>query len=412
MKIAVWHNLPSGGGKRALADHIRGLLARGHEIESWSPPTADLSYAPFGAAVREHVVPLTVHGRTDWDKRLRIPARTAPLVAAMRAHCRQCAAEMAAGDFDVLFANSCHYFGTAAIGRYVSLPKAIYLQEPYRSHYEARPRLPWLPPPSRATGSLLSRWRTLALDRRSLANARTGGHEEVGNAAAFDRILVNSHFSRESILRSYGLDAEVCYLGVDTSHFVDLALPREHLVLGFGAYHEMKNIPLAIRAVAAMAPPRPRLAWIGNTVHGDTLSEAQAMAGECGIDFTGHVRIPDSEIVDLLNRASALIYAPRLEPFGLAPLEAAACGLPCVAVAEGGVRETVLDGETGLLVANRPEAMAAALERLLADPALVHRLGRNGRAHVEQNFSFAAATGRIERALQDVVATAAHRRPA
>src|SRR5229473_3089346 len=58
MKIAIWHNLPSGGGKRALYDHVRGLVARGHEVEGWCPPTADRSYLPLSTIVPEHVVPL------------------------------------------------------------------------------------------------------------------------------------------------------------------------------------------------------------------------------------------------------------------------------------------------------------------------------------------------------------------
>jgi len=41
MRIAVWHNLPSGGAKRALYDHVRGLVDRGHSIESWCLPTSD-----------------------------------------------------------------------------------------------------------------------------------------------------------------------------------------------------------------------------------------------------------------------------------------------------------------------------------------------------------------------------------
>ena len=58
MKIAVWHNLPSGGGKRALYDHVSGLVARGHEVEVWAPPTAHREYLPLGRIVREHIVPL------------------------------------------------------------------------------------------------------------------------------------------------------------------------------------------------------------------------------------------------------------------------------------------------------------------------------------------------------------------
>lgn len=102
-----------------------------------------------------------------------------------------------------------------------------------------------------------------------------------------------------------------------------------------------------------------------------------------------------------------MIYAPRLEPFGFAPIEAGACGLPVIAVAEGGVRETVIDDETGLLVHNAPRAVADAVARLLADPALVHRLGTAGRANAERRWSLDAATDRIEQAL--LLSTAAFR---
>src|ERR1700741_4653805 len=60
MRIAVWHNLPSGGVKRALYDHVRGLVARGHTVEAWCPPSADQTYLPLSDLVLEHVVPLSL----------------------------------------------------------------------------------------------------------------------------------------------------------------------------------------------------------------------------------------------------------------------------------------------------------------------------------------------------------------
>ena len=57
MRIAVWNNLPSGGGKRALYHHVKGLVERGHHVESWCPPTADRTYLPLSELVEEHVVP-------------------------------------------------------------------------------------------------------------------------------------------------------------------------------------------------------------------------------------------------------------------------------------------------------------------------------------------------------------------
>ncbi len=135
------------------------------------------------------------------------------------------------------------------------------------------------------------------------------------------------------------------------------------------------------------------------------LAQLQALAGEFAVDFRPLVRVSDAELRALLQGAVCFAYAPRLEPFGLAPLEASALGVPIVAVAEAGVRETVVDEDTGLLVAHDPVQMGAAIGRLLADPALARRLGAGGVRWVEDRWSMAAGTDRIEAALRDVAAS-------
>ena len=95
-----------------------------------------------------------------------------------------------------------------------------------------------------------------------------------------------------------------------------------------------------------------------------------------------------------------MLYAPRLEPFGLAPLEANACGIPVLAVAEGGVRETVIDQVNGLLVDSHPAAMGAAIQRLRGDPAFARRLGDAGRAAVETKWGLEQAIDRLEQHLR------------
>ena len=115
-----------------------------------------------------------------------------------------------------------------------------------------------------------------------------------------------------------------------------------------------------------------------------------------------------NELIDLLNRAAAMLYAPRLEPFGYAPLEAGACGCPVITVFEGGMKETVVDGVNGMVTDPDPAAMASALTRLLADPQLARRLGSQARRFVQERFSLPDAIDRIEAELEAVVA---RRRP-
>ena len=128
-------------------------------------------------------------------------------------------------------------------------------------------------------------------------------------------------------------------------------------MIGLGFYTRGKNVELVIRAIGCTVPPRPELVWVGNVADAGLLERSTALAQ--GVAFRPLTRIGDDELVGLLNHAAAMVYAPRLEPFGLAPIEAAACGLPLVAVAEGDVRETVIDGVTSLLVGSDPAAIAA-----------------------------------------------------
>jgi glycosyltransferase involved in cell wall biosynthesis len=401
MRIAVWHNLPSGGGKRALYYHVRGLVERGHVVESWCPSTADPTYLPLGLLVSEHLDPVTwpeVGRRRVGSASLAQAINVLRRLRAMDQHCQRCAHEMTDGGFDILFANACTFFRSPSIARHLDLPSALYLQEPYRPLYEALPQLPWiaLSPESGSSHyspTFLRRW---IADWITVHALRVQAREELRNAQAFRSILVNSLFSRESVLRAYGIPAQLCYLGVDTDLFVDRHEHRQGFVVGIGSFTPEKNIDFIIRAVAQVRHHPRRLVWIGNIGHPPYVQNLAALASRLGVLFEPKLRISDAEIVRVLNRATLMAYAPRLEPFGLAPLEANACGLPVVAVAEGGVRETVVHGVNGLVSEPDPRSLAAAIQRLLDDDPYARRLGANGRALVSARWSLEAAVDRLE----------------
>jgi glycosyltransferase involved in cell wall biosynthesis len=404
MRIAVWHNLPSGGGKRALYYHVRGLVEKGHSVEAWCPSTSNRTYLPLSELITEHVVPIDIHHRDNFVARRFVGELHGDQLRQAKAldkHCQSCADEINRGGFDVLFANSSIIQAVSSIGRYVNTKKVLYLQEPSRGLYEARGGgLPWVAIPAQSRPWMhpsYMRWFLFDLIRTQ--QLRILARDERLNASAFDLILVNSYFSRESLLRAYGLDSTVCYLGVDTQLFVNHHYPRENFVVSVGELSPHKNVEFIIKAVAQIAVPRPRLVWIANRRPEWYYGEMRSLAESHEVTFDARTSIDDSELVETLNRATAMVYAPRLEPFGLAPLEANACGLPVVAVAEGGVRETIIDGVNGFLVQHQPQTMAHAIQRLAHDKDLAAQLSKNGSKIVQEKWSVNSAVERLERQL-------------
>jgi D-inositol-3-phosphate glycosyltransferase len=101
-------------------------------------------------------------------------------------------------------------------------------------------------------------------------------------------------------------------------------------------------------------------------------------------------RIDRERVAPLLRSADVVVCSPWYEPFGIVPLEAMACGRPVVASAVGGLIDTVVDGVTGLHVPpRRPDKLAQAIGRLLADPVLCERLGAAGAERARSRYKWA-----------------------
>jgi glycosyltransferase involved in cell wall biosynthesis len=116
--------------------------------------------------------------------------------------------------------------------------------------------------------------------------------------------------------------------------------------------------------------------------------------------------VPHEELDRLYARAAVVACPSRREGFGVACLEAMAHGKPVVATGVGGLRDLVVDGETGIVVPPRdPAALRAALGALLADRELRRRLGSAGRERARQRFSWDAVTDATVAAYADAAGT-------
>jgi glycosyltransferase involved in cell wall biosynthesis len=200
---------------------------------------------------------------------------------------------------------------------------------------------------------------------------------ETQNAQAAGYVLTNSYFSAESYLEHYGVSARVVYLGVDADRFCPASGARSDYVLAVGALIYHKGYRFLVRAIGRLPETiRPRLLIVANSV--DPVEQAVVcnLASSLGVNINVQQIWNDIELAEAYRKARAFVYAPMLEPFGLAVLESMACGTPVIAVKEGGPRESVRDGETGILAERDPQSFAGALERILGDDALRQRMGR------------------------------------
>jgi glycosyltransferase involved in cell wall biosynthesis len=175
-----------------------------------------------------------------------------------------------------------------------------------------------------------------------------------GTAGRVNRYLAISHHVARRIRRYYNREATIVYPPVDTTFYhPDGVIPGEHLLI-VSALVPYKRIELAIDAAARTGA---RLRIVGDGPERDTLARS---AGR-HVEFLG--RLSDEEVRDEYRRAAAVIL-PGEEDFGIVPVEAQACGRPVIALGRGGALETVVDGDTGVLVSDpTPEAFAAAFER-------------------------------------------------
>jgi glycosyltransferase involved in cell wall biosynthesis len=119
-------------------------------------------------------------------------------------------------------------------------------------------------------------------------------------------------------------------------------------------------------------------------------------------------RVEREAMPALFRSADAVVCVPWYEPFGIVPLEAMACGVPVVASAVGGQTDSVVHGVTGVHVPPRdPDALAAALRPLLADPERRAELGEAGARRARERYGF----DRIARATRDVYRGVIARQP-
>ena len=241
-----------------------------------------------------------------------------------------------------------------------------------------------------------------------------------------DLVITNSEFTRAFVASAGVPQSRIVKIrpGADPAHFRpeldcrELAqrlgvfgMPTLLTVARIVKANRYKGHDIVLRALTTVKRAVPDVNYV-IAGEGDDLGYLDRLARECGVRenviFAG--RVSDEELPLLYNVCDAFIMCSRedrtrrgilAEGFGLALLEASACGKPVIAGQSGGVPDAVQDGITGLLV--NPvdsEAVAAAIIKVLREAGVANTMGENGRKWVESEMNWTRAADEFEQAMK------------
>lgn len=244
-------------------------------------------------------------------------------------------------------------------------------------------------------------------------------------------IAVNSEFTAKTFRQSFAALGKIYKPSVlyptitlpvakvfrnDVTGHTDQILPYtvgfQEIFVSLNRFERKKNVRLAVEAFHHLSQ-RPvcqakavLLVVAGGcdqrvTENTEYLAELRALVDKFGLQKCVEFRtnISTEERESLLSQATALLYTPDNEHFGIVPIEAMALECPVVAVRSGGPMETVLHEVTGFLCDQKVEAFSAAMARFLSDQNLSKAMGKAGRKHVEEKFTITASKVELDRLL-------------
>jgi len=235
-----------------------------------------------------------------------------------------------------------------------------------------------------------------------------------------DAIIAVSEETKSDLLRLFDLDAHkihVIHNGIDLDEYRRIEAPdvlRKHgvdpdqpYVLFVGRIARQKGIIHLVRAIQHFDPGFQVVLCAGAPDTIEIKEEMETAVAEAAKKRPGIIWIqsmlPPQEKIAMYSHAEVFVCPSIYEPFGIINLEAMACETAVVATAVGGIKEVVVEGETGLLVpleqqtespfeAVHPEKfardIAAAVNKLMADPLLRRRMAQFGRQCAEDHFSW------------------------
>lgn len=369
MKIALFHNVPPGGAKRAAYEEVK-YLSKNHDVYLYQYKNTDESFLNIQPFVKEV-------NKYDFELKSNLPSifnrlqRDYQNFYLLNKLHKNIAKEINDNNYDVILIHPDSFTQAPFLLKHTKTPSLYFCEEYLRLVYEEQFRFKEKVNIFKRLYENYTRQIRKYIDRK--------------HAKSVNLVVANSRFTKNNIDKAYDINARYCRLGVDPSVF---RRPKNNkkgnYVLFIGERDDRLGYGLVKEAVLKLKRNNNiKLINLGFSKGSKKVSS-------------------DKEMVKEYSNAIATICTHQNEPFGIPPLESMACETPVLAVNEGGYKETVIDGKTGYLLPRDPKVFAEKITYLIDNPKVAEKLGKQGREHVKKNFNWEKHARSIEKYLFEV----------
>lgn len=322
-KIAIFHNLPGGGSTRVLKE-IYIHFSNKYIVDVYTYDENQNLWRNIIFPYKQKVI--KIYPWKGFIKRLIWIIFILPFIHMKLAN------KINKKNYKTIIVNHDYFTKSPYLLRYLSKKKIYILQEPQREYYEpAKYHAPHL--------------------KNKLANIIRYPIKviDIYNTKKADVIIANSIYSVKTISKIYRRKPILMYPGVNVDFFKpNRNIKKEKILLSIGAIKPIKGHDFIIRSLHRILG-KYQLIIVGDGKD-KYIKELYSIAGNKK-KFVKIIdkHITDVELVSLYQKSLILCTAAYKEPLGLISLEAQSCGTPVVAINEGGIQETIIDGVTGYL---------------------------------------------------------------
>ncbi|MEW6088689.1 MAG: glycosyltransferase family 4 protein [bacterium] len=402
LRIAIYHNLPSGGAKRTLYEIVK-RLSKKHHIDLYSLSCANNEYCDIRPFIQNfYIFPFSaIQEFKSPFGRLNYLCRIITLIY-LDSLAKKIARLINERKYDLAFVQPCQFTQAPLILRYLKIKTVYHCHEPLRWVYDHKIN----------NNHKVPKWRKMARDIFDKFDIFRCLYQYMYKKNDFTstrkstKVIVVSNFIKEKVQRIYKIQPELVYNGIDVNKFSlpENIMEKDNYVLSVGALSPVKGFQFIIETLSLIPlEKRPKLVIVSNTENLQEQLRLQNLAEKRSVKVIIYKKIDDEQLIKLYQRAKITVYAPVEEPFGLVPLESMSCGTSVIGIREGGVCESVIHQKTGLLTDRVTENYAKAVQFLLENKEVARRYDKQGREYVVENWSWEKSVSNLEKYFYNVV---------